>query len=463
MFIFVLRLCGMKAIVLLSLAASISLSAKEAVLDLTKPHRYVAQVIPGYITPDNTPNNNPITDIGATLGRVLFYDKRLSKNSTISCASCHQQDAAFGDPAIASVGVTGTTGRHSMRLVNARFANERRFFWDERALTLEAQTTQPIQDHIEMGFSGADGDPDLSALVERIAEIELYQVLFTAVFGNEGVTEDRMQRALAQFVRSIQSFDSKYDEGLVTAPNPNVDFSNFTAQENLGKRIFANPPGPAGGAGCAACHQPPTFDIDPNSGHNGVITSIGGGQDLTNRRSPSLRDLVNSRGHPHGPFMHDGSKATLLDVVNHYNAIPAVTEGLDRRLAGPPPRPGGPPPQAQRLNLSDNEKAALVAFLGTLTGSNIYRDEKWSSPFDENNELSFVVLPAEVSFSPENGTMAVEATGVPHVTYLLKSSSDLEAWDDGVVIRADENGLLSREMRGMPKAKFFCFVYEPSE
>lgn len=453
----------MKAFILLGLVASSSLSAQEAVLDLTKLHSYANQEVPGYINRDNTPGNNPITDIGATLGRVLFYDKRLSKNSTVSCASCHQQEAAFGDPAIASLGVAGTTGRHSMRLVNARFATERRFFWDERAPTLEVQTTQPIQDHIEMGFSGADGDPDLSALVARVAEIELYQVLFTAVYGNSGVTEARMQQALAQFVRSIQSFDSKYDRGFVSASNPNADFTNFTAQENLGKRIFTNPPGPGGGAGCAACHQPPTFDIDPNSGHNGVITSLGGGQDLTNRRSPSLRDLVDANGTPHGPFMHDGSKATLLDVVNHYNSIPAVTQGLDRRLAGPPPRPGGPPPQAQRLDLSANEKAALVAFLGTLTGSDVYRDEKWSSPFDENNDLSFVLLPAEVRFSPENGAMTVEATGVPHVTYLLKSSSDLKVWDDGVEIKADRTGLLSLEMQGMPKAKFFCFVYEPSE
>jgi cytochrome c peroxidase len=453
----------MKKIITLGLAASVSLSAQEAILDLTKLHSYSDQEVPDYINRDNTPRNNPITDIGATLGRVLFYDKRLSKNSMVSCASCHKQEEAFGDSAIASVGVAGTTGRHSMRLVNPRFANEDRFFWDERAPSLEEQTTQPIQDHIEMGFSGADGDPDLSALVDRVSQIELYQVLFTAVFGSEGVTEARMQQALAQFVRSIQSFDSRYDRGFASAPNPNVDFTNFTAQENLGKRIFMAPPGPGGGAGCAACHQPPTFDIDPNSGHNGVTGSIGGGQDLTNRRSPSLRDLVDRNGSPHGPFMHDGSMATLLDVVNHYNAIPAITQGLDRRLAGPPPRPGGAPTQAQRLNLSENEKGALVDFLGTLTGSNLYRDEKWSSPFDENNELAYVVLPAEVRFSLGNEAMTLEAKGVPRVSYRLKSSVDLKTWDYGVEIEADENGLLSYEIPELLKAKFFCFVYETSE
>jgi len=436
---------------------------QDAVLDLTTLHSYADQEAPAYINPDNTPMTNRITDIGATLGRVLFYDKRLSKNSTVSCSSCHHQEHAFGDPALASVGVNGTTGRHSMRLINARFASERRFFWDKRAPTLEAQTTQPIQDHIEMGFSGADGDPDLNALVERVSQLELYGVLFTAVYGSPLVTENRMQRALAQFVRSIQSFDSKYDRGFVAAPNPNADFANFTARENQGKRIFQNPPGPGGGAGCAACHQPPTFDIDPNTGHNGVITAIGGGQDLTNRRSPSLRDLVDAEGNSHGPFMHDGSKASLLDVVNHYNAISVITPGLDPRLAGPPPRPGGPPPTPQRLNLSQAQKEALVAFLGTLTGESVYADSKWASPFDSNNDLTFVVLPAEVYFAKDSGAMTIHANGVPRVRYLLKSSSDLETWDDGVEITAGADGLLSHEMAIAPRAKFFCFVYQVSE
>ena len=277
--------------------------AQDAVLDLTNLYQYSDQVVPDYINPDNTPANNRITDIGATLGRVLFYDKRLSKDATVSCSSCHKQENAFSDLDLASTGVAGTTGRHSMRLINARFSVEAKFFWDERAASLEAQTTQPIQDHIEMGFSGSDGDEGFSALIARLSEIELYQVLFTAVYGSPEVTEARMQQALAQFVRSIQSFDSKYDEGFVTAVNANANFANFTAQENRGKRIFMTPAVVQGGAGCATCHVPPTFDIDPNSGHNGITGSLGGGQDFTNTRSPSLRDVVSQEGVPHGPFM----------------------------------------------------------------------------------------------------------------------------------------------------------------
>jgi cytochrome c peroxidase len=198
-----------------------------------------------------------------------------------------------------------------------------------------------------------------------------------------------------------------------------------------------------------------------------VTGSLGGGQDLTNTRSPNLRDVVDADGTPHGPFMHDGSKATLLDVINHYNAIPAVAPGLDRRLVGPPPRPGGPPQQAQRLNLSEIEKESLVSFLGTLTGSSVYKDEKWASPFDSSNDLSFVVLPTVVTFATElegeGRKIILGAGGVPRVRYLLTTSSDLENWDEGIGVIASNSGELSHEMAAASAAKFFRFVYSPPE
>ena len=117
--------------------------AQEHGVDLTALANYANQVRPGFITRNNTPPENPITDAGATLGRVLFYDKRLSRNDTVSCSSCHQQAHAFSDGAIASMGVGGATARHAPRLVNARFATERHFFWDKRAPTLENLATQP--------------------------------------------------------------------------------------------------------------------------------------------------------------------------------------------------------------------------------------------------------------------------------------------------------------------------------
>lgn len=117
------------------------LHAAPGVLDLTELANYANQPVPSYIVHDNTPADNPITDAGATLGRVLFYDQRLSRNNTVSCASCHDQGHAFSDPDVASSGVAGTTGRHSMRLINARFNREVRFFWDERAASVEDQAS----------------------------------------------------------------------------------------------------------------------------------------------------------------------------------------------------------------------------------------------------------------------------------------------------------------------------------
>ncbi len=149
-------------------------------IDLNNLDHYANSNVPNYITKDNTPNNNPITDAGATLGRVLFYDKKLSANETVSCASCHKQEFAFSDTAALSVGLNSElTGRHAMRLVNARFANEVAFFWDERAATLEIQSTMPIQDHVEMGFSGTQGDLPIDSLFTRLEAENYYQELFT--------------------------------------------------------------------------------------------------------------------------------------------------------------------------------------------------------------------------------------------------------------------------------------------
>jgi len=356
-------------------------------IDLDDLFNYETQNVPSYITKDNTPETNQINNEITTLGRVLFYDKNLSENNTIACASCHQQAFAFSDPLTSSVGLNGgNTGRHSMRLVNSRFSNEEKFFWDERAASLENQVTQPIQDHVEMGFSGTNGDPNFNDLILKLSAIDYYQILFEFAFGISTIDEDKIQKALAQFVRSIQSFDSKFDEGLVQAPNLNAPFPNYTPQENLGKQLFLSPP-PNGGAGCAGCHAPPEFDIDPNTLNNGVIGMIGSSTevDLTNTRSPSLRDIANPNGSLNGPMMHDGSMTSLLQVIEHYNNIPNHPENtnLDNRLQ----RPGN---QTQQLNLTANEKSALEAFLKTLTGTGIYTNEIWSDPFDDDGNIALI-------------------------------------------------------------------------
>ena len=352
-------------------------------LDLNNLANYANQTIPTYITKNNV-NGNAITDKGATLGRVLFYDKNLSSNNTVSCASCHKQEFAFSDTDVASTGVNGTTGRHSMRLINTRFATETKFFWDERAINLETQTTMPIKDHAEMGFSGENGDEDFNALLTKLNAIGYYKELFKFVYGSEEITETKIQLALAQFIRSIQSFDSKYDAGRALAANDGQPFTNFTAQENQGKNLFLSPPvfnasgvRTSGGLGCAGCHRAPEFDIDPNTLNNGIGGSINGGADFTNTRSPSLRNLIQTNETLNGPMMHTGVITTLQAAIGHYGNL--TNAALNNTNLDPRLKPNG---VGQQLNLTATEVNAVIAFLKTLSGSDVYTNSKWSNPFN---------------------------------------------------------------------------------
>lgn len=369
-----------------------SLVLISGTIDVTNFLNYSNIPIPSYIeatNKDNTPNDNHITNAGATLGRVLFYDKNLSSNNTIACASCHKQALAFSDDATVSVGLNGgLTGRHSMRLAYARFAREERFFWDERATSLEDQTTQPIQDHVEMGFDGTNG-ADIDSLIRKLSNLEHYQRLFPLAFSDGTITEDKIQKALGQFIRSIQSFDSKFDIGRQQVANDTLDFPNFTTQENLGKSLFLHTRRD-GGAACGTCHRSPTFDISTTAGNNGIISVAGNptAKDLSNTRAPSLRDVFSPNGTLNGPMMHDGSFTDMLSVINHYNSIPVDPDNtnIDNALV----RGNG---SGQRLNLTEAEKEAVVAFLKTLTSSAIYTDEKWSDPFDTMGDIEVKEAP----------------------------------------------------------------------
>jgi cytochrome c peroxidase len=353
-------------------------------IDPTVLENYANQGKPAYIVKNNL-GNNVITDKTATLGRVLFYDKNLSINNTISCASCHKQNFAFGDTALVSAGVEGgLTIRHSMRLINTRFANEAKFFWNERAASLNNQTTMPIVDHLEMGFSGENGRGSINTLIGKLSTINYYKELFKFTFGDSIITENRMQNALASFINSIQSFDSKYDIGRAQVNNDNQPFPNFTATENQGKALFITAPvfngaglRTTGGLGCNACHNAPEFDIDPNTLNNGIIgvANSANGIDITNTRAGTLRDITNAAGAINTPMMHTGALRNLRAVINHYNTInlnPRNTN-LDPRL-----RPAG---NGQNLNVTEAEIAAIVAFMQTLGGNNVYVNKKWSNPF----------------------------------------------------------------------------------
>ncbi|MBC8011028.1 MAG: cytochrome-c peroxidase, partial [Burkholderiales bacterium] len=342
-----------------------------SVLDL--PPHLLVPIITGQ---NNTPGNNPVTDAGATLGRVLFYDKRLSANNTVACASCHQPAHGFSDPRQFSVGFAGgLTDRNSMGLTSAKFYPRRSFFWDERAATLEDQVLMPIQNSVEMGLT-------LDQLVAKVSAEPYYAELFTAAFGNATVNSTRISRALAQFVRSIVSSKTKYDEGAPQA------FANFTAQEALGRQIFT---GQVGNATCLACHGTDNF-VPGNLNNNGLenpsvdrgVGAITGlATDDGKFKTSSLRNIELT-----APYMHDGRFATLEQVVEFYNSGVVAHPNLSPPLRNPPGAPN--PGQPRRLNLTTPQKAALVAFLKTLTDTSVTTDPKFADPFRATGEL---VLP----------------------------------------------------------------------
>ena len=332
------------------------------------PPSFFVQPILGQNT---TPATNLTTDAGATLGRVLFYDRRLSANQTVSCSSCHQQEHGFSDPRQFSVGFNGgLTGRNSMGLSNARWYQRRHFFWDERANTLEDQVLMPIQNSTEMGMT-------LAGVVERVSAEPFYTNLFATTFGTPEITSERISRALAQFVRSIVSVRSKYDVGLAN------NFTNFTSRENLGRDIFF---GRVGNATCAACHGTDNFTPGPPLNNNGLefpFVDLGAGAITGNPadngkfKVPSLRNIELT-----APYMHDGRFATLEEVVEFYNSGVVDNPNLSPPLRNPPPLPPGP----RRLNLTTEQKAALVAFLKTLTDPNLATDPKYSDPFNYGDQ-----------------------------------------------------------------------------
>ena len=357
-------------------------------LDLpATPYNYANPELPAhFLTPpvrglDNTPQDNPITDHGATLGRVLFYDTALSRNETVACGTCHQQAAGFSDTTQLSEGFAGgLTGRNSMGLSESRWYATGRFFWDERAATLEEQVLGPIQNEVEMGLT-------LTELVERVSTRPYYRDLFIAAFGDDAVTTERIARALAQFVRAMASYRSRFDEGLAAAGSIRSQFANFTAEENLGKDLFLQPR-----TACVACHlggPPPLpgqdfanqaiflpleplnngLDAGPVEDDNGVGDITGDPADDGRFKSSSLRNIAVT-----GPYMHDGRFATLAEVIDHYDSGVKPHPNLDPRLRGPNQQP-------RRMNLTPAEKGALVAFLGTLTDEALLADPKFSDPF----------------------------------------------------------------------------------
>ncbi len=298
---------------------------------------YPAHIASALLLNDNTPPGNPITDNGATLGRVLFYDKNISKNNTISCGSCHQQENSFTDNVQFSKGFeNGLTTRTSMTLLNLRFYKSGKMFWDERSNTLEAQILQPIQNHVEMGMT-------LAELVPKLQALSYYPDLFTKAFGSSNIDTIRISRAVAQYLRSIVTYQAKYDrvkQGLET----------FTADERDGEQIFLTAAGPGGGPTCGGCHAPPEFLTSNPAGPFQLVDPNDAGINNQNRfKSGSLRNITSTTA-----LFHNGS------ITN-----------VQAMLASNIPAHGVAPQDRQKI----------LAFLQSITDNTVTTDVRFSNPF----------------------------------------------------------------------------------
>jgi len=356
----------------------------KLILDLPDtPYNYSQLNLPSYflagegavLDTDNNPTTNPVTDAGATLGRVLFYDRNLSLNRSTACGSCHRPEKSYADSSPFSHGLYGgTTRRNSMTLINTRFYKRGHFFYDERAATLEQQTLMPILDHTEMDLTEAQ-------ILERVQENTLfYGALFSKAFNSGTITTEHIEQALAQFIRSMVSYRSKYDTGRAQVATMKDVFPNFTDQENRGKDLFMKPFS-QGGVNCYACHTTEAF-ISPDSGPaNNGLDAVSSAADLGAFETygteslrgaykiPTLRNIFVS-----GPYMHDARFTTLQQVVEHYNTGVQNHPNLSPLLKGFDGLP-------RKLNLSAEDVAALVSFLQTLTDSTIMAEPKWLDPF----------------------------------------------------------------------------------
>ncbi len=291
---------------------------------------------------DNTPADNQLTNDGATLGRVLFYDKHLSKNNTVSCGSCHKPDKSFSDEAVLSKGFNaGLTSRHSMSLLNVRFYKSGKMFWDERAPTLEKQALQPIQNNVEMGLT-------LAELETKVQALGYYPALFQKAFGSSTIDSVRIGKAIAQFIRSIVTYQSKYDQvkqGLAT----------FTADEAAGEQLFltAPPVGPS----CAGCHAPPMFITSQPVAPFGLPDATDHGINNENRfKSGSLRNIAFT-----APYFHNGSITTLAGMLNG--------------------GPVGAPTHVPAHSVAPQDAPKLLAFMQTLSDVSVTTDVRFSDPF----------------------------------------------------------------------------------
>ncbi len=349
-------------------------------LDIPNDQANYTLYFPNYYSSNPRDFNNG----AALLGRVLFYDKNLSEDRSISCASCHKQELAFSDDLALSDGVLNRkTSRNSLALgsvfsfreyYGSMSSGRVPFFWDNRASTVQEQSKQTLANDLEMSM-------EMHEVVERVKEQAFYYPLFKNAYRSADINEESVLDAISEFVNSIGTFNTKFDKALDNHFAKNgtfsnigsVDFSEFNNLENLGKELYVT--------NCGSCHGNVSGLPGKRSANNGLDQDYSdpGMYEVTNLdrdrglfKVPTLRNIAKT-----APYMHDGRFQTLEEVIDHYSTGIQNFENLSPQL-----RENGQfngPPVA--FNFNEEEKAALIAFFNTFTDEQFLVDEKFSDPF----------------------------------------------------------------------------------
>ena len=325
-------------------------------------------MIPPLFPQMDIPSDNPLTVEGVALGRYLFWEKKLSGDNTQSCGSCHFPEHSFSDSQRFSTGITGALGtRHSMALINLGWAYN--YFWDGRAVTLEDQVIQPVVNPIEM-------NEDWDHALDELRADSKYPPMYQAAFGTPEITRERTAKAMASFLRTMISADSKFDReragNYTFTPLEEMGFNLFIAEGGINQ----NTGQPWGGADCFHCHGHAGMQMGDYLMHNNGIDfefSLDPGRagvtgnplDSGRFKTPTLRNIELT-----SPYMHDGRFSTLEQVIDHYNTGGKISTTIDPFMEA---SGGG-------LYLDETDKLALVAFLKTLTDTSFIHNPAFSDP-----------------------------------------------------------------------------------
>jgi len=319
------------------------------------PEKYIPfrfQMAPTFPMPD-LPMDNPLIEERVSLGQKLFQDPAFSKDNSISCLACHNPEKGFSDPRRFSIGIHGDPGtRNSMTLLN--LAWKKSFFWDGRATSLRQQVLMPIQEHDEM-------DESLANVAKKLSSNPMYPPLFEKAFGSPQISPEKIALSLEQFVLTLTSYRSKFDLAM-------AGLTQLTPEEQKGFELFMTEFEPRmgqRGADCFHCHGGALFTdsqfhnngLDVSSADPGLRKVTGRESDAGKFSTPTLRNVALT-----APYMHDGRFKSLDEVIEHYSSGVQRSPTLDPNLSKHP---------TEGMQLSRADKKALVAFLKTLTDTNL--------------------------------------------------------------------------------------------